>query len=206
MNSISEEVDGDILLFADDTKLYKIIDTDEDQLAMQEDINKLHRWSQAWLMTFNKEKCKTMHFGHNNGMQDYYVDGVKLSTIKEEKDLGVLITDDLKPSVQCTEAARKAMSALRWSRRSSKYIDSNTFKVLYKTYIRPNMEFCIQAWSPYMVKDIEVLEKVQHRATRMVPGLKRLPYEDRLRRLDIYSLTARRLRGDLISRDIQIIT
>ena len=61
------------------------------------------------------------------------------------------------------------------------------------------MEFCIQAWSPYMVKDIlEVLEKVQHRATRMVPGLKRLPYEDRLRRLDIYSLTARRLRGDLI--------
>ena len=114
------------------------------------------------------------------------MDGVKLSTIKEEKDLGVLITDDLKPSVQCTEAARKAMSALRWSRRSFKYIDSNTFKVLYKTYIIPNMEFCIQAWSPYMVKDIEVLEKVQHRATRMVPGLKRLPYEDRLRRLDIY--------------------
>ena len=49
-----------------------------------------------------------------------------------------------------------------------------------------------------MVKDIEVLEKVQHRATRMVPGLKRLPYEDRLRRLDIHSFTARRLRGDLI--------
>ena len=42
------------------------------------------------------------------------MDGVKLSTIKEEKDLGVLITDDLKPLVQCTEAARKAMSALRW--------------------------------------------------------------------------------------------
>ena len=81
-------------------------------------------------MTFNKE-CKTMHFGHNNGMQDYYMDGVKLSAIKDEKDLGVLITDDLKPSVQCTEAARsrKAMSALRWSRRSFKYIDSNTFKL-----------------------------------------------------------------------------
>ena len=65
-NSISEKVDGDILLFADDTKLYKIINTDEDQLAMQEDINNLHRWSQAWLMTFNKEKCKTMHFHYES--------------------------------------------------------------------------------------------------------------------------------------------
>ena len=50
VNSISEEVDGDIFLFSDNTKLYKIINTDEDQLAMQEDINNLHRWSQAWLM------------------------------------------------------------------------------------------------------------------------------------------------------------
>ena len=94
MNSISEEVEGDILLFADDTKLYKIIDTDEDQLAMQEDINKLHRWSQAWLMTFNKEKCKTMHFGHNNGMHDYYMDGVKLSTIKEVYKSYIKLTSD----------------------------------------------------------------------------------------------------------------
>ena len=59
--------------------------------------------------------------------------------------------------------------------------------------------FCIviRKW-PTFWPSIEVPEKVQHRATRMVPGLKRLPYEDRLRRLDIYSLTARRLRGDLI--------
>ena len=59
------------------------------------------------------EKCKTMHFGHNNGMQDYYMDGVKLSTIKEEKDLGVLITDDLKPSVQCTVCTEMVQKKLQ---------------------------------------------------------------------------------------------
>ena len=60
------------------------------------------------------------------------------------------------------------------------------------------MEFCIQAWCPYMAKDIKVLEKIQRRATKMVPELKRLPYEDRLKRLGVYALTARRLSGYLI--------
>ena len=66
-----------------------------------------------------------MHFGHNNGMQDYYMDCVKLSTIKEEKDLGVLITDDLKPSVQCTKAARKAMSSSTLLQIHSKSLDKH---------------------------------------------------------------------------------
>ena len=58
---ISEEVGGAILLLADDTMAYKIINTDNDELAMQANIYNLHRWPQAWLMTCNKKKCKTMH-------------------------------------------------------------------------------------------------------------------------------------------------
>ena len=111
-----------------------------------------------------------MHFDYNNGMHDYYMDGVKLNTITEERDLDVLITNDLKPSVQCTEAAINGTSALRLSKRSFNNIDSNTFNVIYKTYFRSNMELCIQAWSHYMANDIEIQENVQHGATRMIPG------------------------------------
>ena len=55
----------------------------------------------------------------------------------------------LKPSSQCAAAASKAMSALYRSRRTFKYINEESFKILYKTYIRPNLEFCIPAWCPY---------------------------------------------------------
>ena len=115
------------------------------------------RWSEKWLMRFNTEKCKVLHFGHNNTQQHYFMKDSKLSTTKEEKDFGVLITDNLKPSSQCTAAVNKTMSALRWSKRSFHYLDIESFRILYKTYIRPNLEFVIQAWSPYLDKDIKIM-------------------------------------------------
>ena len=102
---------------ADDSKLYSRVERQEDCHTLQEDINKLVNWSEKWLTMFNTEKCKVLHFGHNDKQQHYFMKYSKLSTTKEEKDLGVLITDNPKPSSLCAEAVNKTMSGLRWSQK-----------------------------------------------------------------------------------------
>ena len=94
-----------------------------------------------------------------------------------EKDLGIWINRDLKPREQCIQSANKAQSVLGIVRRHFKEIDKEDFKIIYNTYVRPHLEYCEQDWSPYLQKDKTCLEKVQRRATKMVKGLKKLPYE-----------------------------
>ena len=117
---------------------------------------------------------------------------------KEEKDLGVVITEDGKYSRQCAAAANKGMCKLRVLKHTFKHFDKRCFTMLYKTYIRPHLEYAVQAWSPHLKKDIALLEKVQRRATKLIPCIRHLSYADRLKVTKLYSLEQRRLRGDLI--------
>ena len=84
-------------------------------------------------------------------------------------------------------------------------LDRKSFLIIYKGFIRPHLEYAIQTWSPYQKGDIEHLEKVQRRATRLVKGYRKLSYEERLRKLGLTTLQTRRLRGDLIE-TFKIIT
>ena len=77
-------------------------------------------------------------------------------------------------------------------------IDENMFLNLYSTLICPLLEHCVQAWSPYLPKDITLLENVQRRATKLVRRLKNKEYEERLKELKLTKLEDRRIRGDMI--------
>ena len=78
------------------------------------------------------------------------------------------------------------------------YKDKELIIPLYKTIVRPHLEYCIQALRPYRKKDIDMLERVQRRATKMIPKLRNISYEMRLKECGLTTLETRRLKGDQI--------
>ena len=113
------------------------------------------------------------------------------------KDLGVTVTNRLSVSTQCAKAAKTANAVLGQISRAFHFRDRSIFTGLYKQYVRPHLEYAVQAWSPWLEKDKEVLEAVQKTAARTVSGLKAQDYEGRLKELGWVSLTERRQRADM---------
>ncbi|CAL4252811.1 unnamed protein product, partial [Meganyctiphanes norvegica] len=115
-----------------------------------------------------------------------------------EKDLGVLIDHKLDFGKHIKTIVGKANRVLGMIRVSFAYLNIRMFLNLYTSLVRPLIEYCVQVWSPYKKKYIKLLEGVQRRATRLVPQLKKLTYEERLTKLRLTKLEDRRKRGDMI--------
>jgi hypothetical protein len=139
-----------------------------------------------------------MHIGHNNAKEKYRINGHILQDVTEERDLGVIIQNDLKCNKQCVKAVKASNKMLGMIKRTFSYLTQPVFIHLYKSMVRPRLEYCVQAWRPHFQKDIDLIENVQRRATKLIPGLKEKPYEERLKCLNLTTLETRRLRGDLI--------
>ena len=198
INDLDDSITSNVLKFADDTKLFRKVNTDGDKQHLQNDLDRLVKWSEKWQMLFNFGKCKCLHTGHRNLNVNYKMGDTVLGTTVKEKDLGVTISADMKVSEQCGIAASKGNQILGLIRRNITYKGKKLIIPLYKAIVRPHLEYCIQAWRPYHKKDIDTLERIQRRATKMIPELRDLSYEERLKECGLTTLETRRLRGDQI--------
>ena len=201
INDLPESVRSSIKIFADDTKIYSSVSpspsTGSDQL--QQDLDAAIAWSDLWQLPFNEAKCKVLHIGPRNPCHSYTMRGLELESVSSEKDLGIHLDSALKFRKQASSAAAKGNQMLALVRRSFFCIDAVTLPLLYKTLVRPHLEYGNIIWGPFNRADQILIERVQRRATKLVPELKHLPYQERLRRLNLPSLYHRRRRGDMIA-------
>ena len=197
INDLTEVLENPHFMFADDVKIVG----EARSTNIQGDLEKVSQWCEKWGLPLNGQKCKQLAKVESNSSPRTLGDAahqVEVQNTEEMKDLGVMITADFKPQLQCMEAAKRANRALSQLQRTVISRNRKILVPLYSSYVRPHLEYAIQAWHPTLMRDKGVLEKVQKRFTKMIPELRELPYEERLSSLNLFSLDRRRTRGDLI--------
>ena len=185
-------------IFADDTKIARSANNLEDVELIQQDLEQLYEWTTEWQLKFNAKKCHVIHFGRKNPHSLYHLNGTLINEVSQEKDLGIVVSDNLTAHKNVLECVKKANKTLGMIKRTFSYLNETMLAQLIKVFIRPHLEYCQQAISPTMKKDSNLIESVLRRATRLIPQLEQLDYDERLKRLNLYSMEDRILRGDLI--------
>ena len=187
-----------IELYADDSKLYADCSSVEKCIDFYEDILNVEDWCNQWQLKVNTNKCDILHVGKNNLKFPYRLRDTVVPEKNFCKDLGITISNDLRFRKHCESVAKIAHFKCRQFSQTFSYKDRNFLVTLFSTYIRPIIEYNTSIWNPYYIHDVELIENVQRKFTKFLPGLFYKPYHERLSILSLKTLEERRIFIDLI--------
>ena len=192
-------------IFADDIKLYLCsIESEDFTTSFQMDIDRLVSTSASWGLDMNPSKCVVIRFSrgvNQPGLSEYspyFVNGQQLRFVNSHSDLGVTVDNSLKFHSHINKITGSTVALTNNILGSVLCREAEFLMNIYRSHVRPQMEYASSLWNTGYVGDVRRLERVQKRWTRSVAGLEELPYGERLRRLNLFSFQGRLLRSDLI--------
>ena len=163
INDLPEVVNKNsyVYLFADDTKVFRKINSEDDRRILQNDIDRMVEWSDTWLLKFHPDKCKVMRLGkkaNKEQVEQYKMGTQELNFSDMEKDLGVLIDSNLSFESHINTAVNKANRTMAIVRKTFDYMDATTFNLIFKGLVRPILEYAAPVWSSNTIKYKELPE------------------------------------------------
>lgn len=207
INHVGSNLASNYKIFADDLKLYSHVNSNPPcqypaaATSIQNDIDVLHRTSKSWGLKMNREKCAVLRFSRNFKDQVsplYCLDGSPLPVCQSHNDLGVLVDVKLKFHEHIVSVAHKASGLCQSFLKSTVCRTPNFMMFLFRTHVRPLIEYASCVWNTGYREDLQKLERVQRSWTKKIDNLRDLSYAERLRELELYSVQGRLLRADLI--------
>jgi len=200
INDLPEVVqDSSVALFADDSKLYFSAKKQEDRQKLKDDLERVFQWANRHQLSLALHKCEVLHLGARNNPRDAYsINGIELGSPDCIRDLGVIMSSDMRFSEHCSKIASTALTKVNMIFKSFQSRHIPFLVTLFKTFVLPQIEYACQVWSPNILRDVDILESVQRTFTRRLPGLAALDYPGRLIAVGLEPLELRRIRADLV--------
>jgi len=189
-----------LLLFADDSKIFLRITTNNDCLTLQNTLDKFTNWCNTFNLSLNISKCKVMSFHRSKSVFsfDYKLGGISIQRVNQVQDLGILFVPSLNFSPHIDFMTSKSFRVLGFIRRHSvNFSSANCLLALYKALVRSVIEYGSVVWSPYTAVDISRIDRVQNCFMRFAGYCLNIPHEPHNYRpvsqaLRLDSLSARR--------------
>ena len=168
INDIISGISSPIKLYADDVLIYRIIDNEDDCKMLQRDLDLLQTWAHKWNMSFNPVKCEFLRITNkqNRTYFPYSIQDTLIRKVTKAKYLGVTLNNKLTWNNHIANITGKANSVYGFMHRNFNNCPSKIKSALYKSMIRPILEYAGNVWSPHCDKDIQCMERVQRRAAR----------------------------------------
>lgn len=197
-----------ILIYADDAKIFRVVENDTDCSLLQSDLTRFHDWCTQNHMPLNVSKCTTVSFSRKKTpvMFDYVIDGCSLAKLDKVRDLGVIFNSAFTFDDHIENIVNKANSVLGFVRRWCKeFKDPHITKTLYCALVRSILEYACPVWAPFYSVHINRLESVQRRFLRFAlyhlpwsDPIRLPPYADRLKLLNLETLEERRCNSRIV--------